>query len=86
MENKKYISIINLNNEDLTIKDTEARASITSLNIGSLKSDVNDLKTDVSTLKTDNTTNKANISSLQSKVINFAYDQTSEKITITRGE
>ena len=50
MADKKYISIINLNNEDLTIKDAEARNSIKSLNIGDLKIDVNGLKTDVSTL------------------------------------
>ena len=82
----KYISVINLNNEDLKIKDSEARASITNLNIGSLKNDVNVLKTDVSSLKTDNTNNKASITTLQSKVINFVYDQTTEKITITKGE
>lgn len=85
MAEKKYISIINLNNEDLTIKDAEARASITSLNIGNLKSDVNALKTDVSSLKTDNTNNIASITTLQSKVINFSYDQAAEKITITKG-
>ena len=82
----KYISVINLNNEDLKLKDTEARASIDNLNIGSLRGDVNVLKTDVSSLKTDNTNNKASITTLQSKVINFVYDQTSEKITITKGE
>lgn len=82
----KYISVINLNNEDLMIKDIEARDSITNLNIESLKSDVNALKTDVSSLKTDNTNNKKSITNLQSKVINFAYDEMSEKITITKGE
>ena len=82
----KYISVIHLNNEDLKIKDSEARDCINNLNLGSLNSDVNGLKTDVSSLKTDNTNNKASITTLQSKVINFVYDQTTEKITIAKGE
>lgn len=96
----KYISTINLNNEDLTIKDSEARAQIANLNVETLNSDVSKLKTDVTNLqsdnatnksnilalKTDNDTNKNNISKLQNEVIKIAYVAQSEKITITKGE